>query len=346
MARTGRPTLCLVPTRVLLHQWRAEIAKLYDGPIGRLGDGEIEAARISVATFESAYRRMHEIGNRFDLVVVDEAHHFGTGARDETLEMCTARARLGLTATPPEPATPSRLVDLVGPTVYELAVGELAGKWLAPFEVVVLELRLSPDERRAHEEWMGPYLQMSAAARQANPWGNWRDLVRTLNRSAEGRAALAGFRKARRLVAFTLAKAATVRTLLDRHRGSRVLVFTADNASAYAISREHLVMPITCDIGRKERDLALARFRRGEIRVLVSARVLNEGLDVPDAEVAIVVGATQGAREHVQRVGRLLRPAPGKRAVVYELVTIETSEVGKSHWRRKALGDVPAPLPR
>jgi len=97
-------------------------------------------------------------------------------------------------------------------------------------------------------------------------------------------------------------------------------------------------MPITCDIGRKERDEALERFRRGTLRALVSARVLNEGLDVPDADVAIVVGGSLGEREHVQRVGRLLRPAPGKRALVYELVTRGTSEVRQARRRRAGLG--------
>jgi superfamily II DNA or RNA helicase len=97
-------------------------------------------------------------------------------------------------------------------------------------------------------------------------------------------------------------------------------------------------MPLTCDIDRAERDDALARFRAGTLRALVSARVLNEGLDVPDADVAVIVGASLGEREHVQRVGRLLRPAPGKRAVVYELVTRRTLEVRQSERRREGLG--------
>jgi superfamily II DNA or RNA helicase len=105
-------------------------------------------------------------------------------------------------------------------------------------------------------------------------------------------------------------------------------VFTADNAAAYAIAREHLIMPITCEIGRQERERALQGFREGKLRALVSARVLNEGIDVPEAEVAIIVGSTQGEREHVQRIGRLLRPSPGKRATVYELV-------GRSRLRRR-----------
>ena len=96
-------------------------------------------------------------------------------------------------------------------------------------------------------------------------------------------------------------------------------------------------MPITCDIGRAERDEVLERFRAGTLRCLVSAQVLNEGIDVPDAGVGVVVGGAQGKREHVQRVGRLLRPAAGKRATVYELVMADTSEVGKAERRSEGL---------
>jgi superfamily II DNA or RNA helicase len=116
-----------------------------------------------------------------------------------------------------------------------------------------------------------------------------------------------------------------------------VLIFTADNETAYAIAQERLVMPLTRDIGRHEREEVLERFRHGEIRTLVSARVLNEGLDVPDADVGVIVGGSFGEREHVQRVGRLLRPSAGKRAMVYELVTRNTIEVGQARRRRQGL---------
>src|SRR5437867_2406153 len=248
MARAGSSALCLVPTRILLAQWLHHIGRIYAGPVGCYGDGSHELAALTVATFESAYRHMDRLGNRFDLLVVDEAHHFGCGLRDEALEMSVAAARLGLTATPPrDTAAAERLGALVGPT------GEM------------------------------------------------------------------------------------LRVLLHRHRHARVLVFTADNESAYAVAREHLVMPFTCDIGRKEREEALARFREGTLRALVSARVLNEGIDVPDADVAIIVGGALGQREHVQRVGRLLRPREGKRALVYELVSRQTTEVRLARRRRAGL---------
>ncbi len=101
-------------------------------------------------------------------------------------------------------------------------------------------------------------------------------------------------------------------------------------------------MPITCEIKRREREQALDAFRAGELKALVSARVLNEGIDVPDADVAIIVGGTFGQREHVQRVGRLLRPVPGKRAIVYELVTLATSEARQVLERRRALATTSA----
>src|SRR5207253_3077752 len=259
MARAGSSALCLVPTRILLAQWLHHISRTYAGPVGCYGDGSHELAALTVATFESAYRHMDRLGNRFDLLVVDEAHHFGCGLRDEALEMSVAAARLGLTATPPRD---------------------------------------------------GP---------------------------VEGRHALEAFRRARRLTAFTEAKREMLRVLLHRHRQALVLVFTADNESAYSVAREHLVMPFTCDIGRKEREEVLARFREGTLRALVSARVLNEGIAVPDADVAIIVGGALGQREHVQRVGRLLRPREGKRALVYELVSRQTTEVRLARRRRAGL---------
>jgi len=339
MARTGLATLCLVPTRVLLYQWLGAIRAMYPHTIGCFGDGARELAAVTVATFESAYRNMERFGSRFDLLVVDEAHHFGAGLRDEALEMSIAGARLGLTATPPrENAAAARLAELIGPPVYELAIADLTGGFLASFDTVTLHLDLTEAERSTYEALMATFRAVHKQFRSLAPTASWQDFVRSAARTLEGRRALTAWRQARKLLAFTAAKREALGGLLQRHRDARMLVFTADNEAAYAIAREHLITPITCDIGRKERDEVLERFRSGALRALVSARVLNEGLDVPDADVAIVVGGSLGEREHVQRVGRLLRPAEGKRALVYELVARRTTEVRQARRRRAGLG--------
>jgi superfamily II DNA or RNA helicase len=337
MASARCRTLCLVPTRALLQQWVSELSTVYDGSIGCLGDGHHGIEPITVATFESAYRHMATIGRRFDLLIVDEVHHFGVGVRDEALEMCVAERRLGLTATPPSEPALARLGVLIGPIVYHVAVGDLAGTWLADFDLVLVRLGLDAEERARYSADQARFAEVNRRFRNIHPDGSWQEFVSAASQSPEGRQALEAWRRNRRLLSFTRAKDKTVGTLLDRHRGSRVLVFTADNAAAYAISRRHLIMPMTCDVSRVERGQALDAFRRGELRALVSARVLNEGIDVPDADVAIIVGSTLGEREHVQRVGRLLRPVQGKRATVYELVTMATSEVRRAFDRRRGL---------
>ncbi|MBQ7650878.1 MAG: hypothetical protein IJS15_07960, partial [Victivallales bacterium] len=84
-----------------------------------------------------------------------------------------------------------------------------------------------------------------------------------------------------------------------------------------------------------ERKEFLDAFRHGEYPCIVTSRVLNEGVDVPEADVGIVVSGTGSIREHVQRLGRLLRPVAGKSAVLYELVSFGTSEYSISDRRRQ-----------
>ncbi len=329
--------LCMVPTRVLLHQWMGELRRVYDGPVGCLGDGIHELADLTVATYESAYRWMHRIGDRFGLLVIDEVHHFGTARRDEALEMSVSGMRLGLTGTPSsDPQATSSCQQLVGPVVYRQCIDDLAGEYLSEYEIVALELDLSSAERRQYEREIEVFRPVYRSFRRLYPEGDWGAFIRAASRSEEGRKALAAWRRARRLLSYTTAKANLTARLIARHRDSRLLIFTSDNDTAYAVSKEHFIMPITCDIRRRERDQALDRFRKGELRALVSARVLNEGLDVPDADVAIIVGGALGAREHAQRIGRLLRPRHGKRALVYELISRNTSEVFQAQRRREA----------
>jgi superfamily II DNA or RNA helicase len=341
IAATRTPCLCLVPTRALLAQWVAAIAAVWDGPIGRFGDGDRVLGPVTIATFAGAYRHMASIGDRFGLVVVDEVHHFGHGVRDEALEMAIAPLRLGLSATPPEPGPAAdRLRELVGPIVFERTVADLVGPYLAPLERITWRLALDPDERREYNALRDIYQRAWTAFLGNHLDATWEDFVRHGAESDDGRRGLAAWRRAHRLLAFPNRKREALALLLGRHREHPTLIFVSDNETAYAIARAHLIMPITCDIGRGEREEALARFRSGALRALVSAQVLNEGLDVPDAQIGIVVGGRFGAREHAQRVGRLLRPGPGKRAVVYELVVGQSTEVrdAERRWQRLATG--------
>ncbi|MCP3915035.1 MAG: DEAD/DEAH box helicase [bacterium] len=337
IAEYRRGALCLVPTKILLDQWHGMLSRLLGGTVGRYGDGSHDVLPVTVATFESAWRQMHQLGNRFDLLIVDEVHHFGSGLRDEALEMSAARWRMGLTATPPDCDAESALIELIGPVVFKLSIADLAGGYLSGFELIELRSELTQEEREEYEVARRTFAGVSDHFRSLAPEASWSDFMRWAARTPQGRDAIAAWHRARRVLSLTDAKNRMLGSLLDRHRGSRVLVFTADKQSSYRISLAHLIMPITADIKRRERDDMLSAFQQGTIRALVSARVLNEGFDVPAADVGIIVSGSLGEREHTQRVGRLLRPAPGKSAVIYELVSEGTSDVPQARRKRRGL---------
>ena len=123
--------------------------------------------------------------------------------------------------------------------------------------------------------------------------------------------------------------------LLQQHRHQQVIVFTADNDTVYAIARRHLIAPITHQTKAAERRHILEAFNAGHLHGIVTSKVLNEGVDMPAASIGIVLSGSASVREHVQRLGRILRRHDGdKRALLYEVVTADTGEEHTSERRR------------
>ena len=143
-------------------------------------------------------------------------------------------------------------------------------------------------------------------------------------------------REAKDIAAGTEGKFRVLADLISQHYPKRLLIFTNDNATVYRLSQEFLIPAITYQTPVKERHDILARFREGEYKVLAASHVLNEGVDVPDAEVAVILSGTGSAREYVQRLGRILRRGkqPDKFAILYEVVAENTSEERVSQRRR------------
>ncbi len=122
--------------------------------------------------------------------------------------------------------------------------------------------------------------------------------------------------------------------LLARHHQDRVLIFTDDNATVYRISQTFFIPAVTHQTAVKERHAILQAFRQGGYPRIVTSRVLNEGVDVPEANIAVVLSGTGSRREHVQRLGRILRRIEGKVAILYEVIAEGTGEEGVSRRRR------------
>jgi superfamily II DNA or RNA helicase len=337
IAHRRRSALVITPTLDLVRQWYDLLAASFGGPVGLVGGGDYDVQPLTVTTYDSAYLHMDHLGARFGLVVFDECHHLPGAAYALGAQWCLAPFRLGLTATPERNDGREHLVDaLIGPIVYRRDIGELSGRYLADYETVRLTVELTPDERLEYEAEREIYLQFvrQQGIRMASPQG-FSQFIQRSARSAAGQRALKAYYRQRELALAAPAKLDCLEYLLGRHRAEQTLIFTQDNATAYRVARRFLIPAITHQTKVRERSEILAGFAAAEYGAVVTSKVLNEGVDVPAASVAVVVSGSGSVREHVQRLGRILRPREGKRAVLYELVSANTGETATSQRRRE-----------
>ncbi len=332
-----RSALVVAPTLDLVRQWYDLLRATFGVPVGVVGGGDHDVQPITVTTYDSAYLHMEHLGSRFGLVVFDECHHLPSATYALAARLAIAPYRLGLTATPERTDGRDALLDeLVGPTVYRRDIGELAGEWLSEYETVRVEVALTPAERDEHDRERALYREFVSMnhIRMSSPRG-FGEFVMLSSRSEAGRRAMRAYRRQRELAFAASGKLAYLEHLVDEHREDRAIVFTQDNATAHHVSRRFLVPVITHQTKVTERSAILASLAAGEVNAIVTSKVLNEGVDVQEANVAVVLSGSGSVREHVQRLGRILRKREGKRAVLYELVTADTAETFTSERRRE-----------
>jgi superfamily II DNA or RNA helicase len=163
----------------------------------------------------------------------------------------------------------------------------------------------------------------------------WNRFISACFTSAGGKKAFEAYKIQKEIPLVCENKIAEIKRILMRHSGEQCIIFTADNDTAYRIGRIFFLPVITHHTKPKERKDFLDKFREKKYPVLVTSKVLNEGVDVPEASVGIIVSGSGSIREHVQRLGRILRSSKGKTAVLYELLGKGTAEFSTSERRSK-----------
>lgn len=339
MEATPRSTLIVVPTLDLMHQWYAQLEAAFpDVELGLLGGGSHDRSEILIATYHSAAIHAETLGNRYGLLIFDECHHLPTDFFRVIAEHSIAPYRLGLTATPERSDGNERdLEALIGSIVYRKSAKDLSGDTLASYKTVEIKVKLSPQEKEIYQEAIQVRNQFLKEKRiSLSNLKGWQLFVKESARSQPGRRAMLAHRKAKEIALGTESKLRVLTELITEHSPEPILIFTNDNATVYRISQDFLIPAITHQTPVKERHFILQQFKAGEYKTLVASHVLNEGVDVPDARIAIILSGTSSAREYIQRLGRVLRKGKtkDKQAILYEVIAEETSEEKTSERRR------------
>ena len=337
MERLQVATLIVVPTIVLMEQWRSTLTNAFGVEIGSLGGGLSSIKPITVSTYDSAALRARELGDRFALIVFDEVHHLPAPSNAKIAHNYLAPYRLGLTATiGRDEDVLQELEELVGPVVYTKGVEELAGKHLSEYTVHTVNVPLSPSEKLEYERQFAVY--KGFLQRRGIKIRSASDYLLFVKRSGvdpEARRALMGRNAAMDIALNSRSKEEYLRNLLAANPNEKAIIFTRHNKLVYRISRSLLIPAITHQTVKEEREEILDRFRRSVYRRIITSQVLDEGIDVPDASLAVILSGTGSSREFIQRLGRILRKKEGKEATLYELVSFGTAETRMSRRRKE-----------
>jgi superfamily II DNA or RNA helicase len=339
-------TVVLVPTTSLLYQWYALLTNVFQTEIGVYYGGEkkiysehgnsaFQIIPLTVTTYHSAGDLIAEYGNTFKLLICDEVHHLPAKTWGEAALMAPAPFRLGLTATYPEEHEQTgerwRLDELIGPIVYTQRLETLLGKQLAEYRTQRVRVDLTEEERARYEAAHAIYLGfVRERGLQRTHGAGWlRELMRLSTVDPDARRAWLARRQILNLLDSCQGKFVALEALLHEHAGERILVFTESNEVAYKISLQYLVPVISHETSVAERKHILDAFQTGHYSVIITSKALNEGVDVPEAKVAIVLGGGASKREYLQRLGRILRKKEPLEAVLIEVLVRNTIEEGK-----------------
>ncbi|XGI84737.1 DEAD/DEAH box helicase family protein (plasmid) [Halorutilales archaeon Cl-col2-1] len=339
----------VVPTLDLVDQWKEELKDNFDfntesgsnarrtkeASIGEYTGREKDLQPITVSTYDSAYNNAENLGNRFELLIFDEVHHLPSEGYRHIAEFFASPYRMGLTATYERPDNlHERLSELLGGKVYEIDTDELTGEHLSDYTIERISVEMKPEEKREYEknrEVFKEYLR-SSDIRMRKPEDFQKVVIRSGN-DPQAWKAVRSRNKARKIAYSSESKMEVLSDLLEQHRDDRIIVFTRYNDMVYDISERFLVPAITHKTKKDERREILGKFREDEYSAIVSSQVLDEGVDVPDANVGIILSGTGSKREYKQRLGRILRPS-GDVAKMYEIVSSDTGEMNTSQRRQ------------
>ena len=313
--------IMLVPTVQLQDQFKEEFHKW---GLERCLDN------LEILCYQSAYKLK---GNHYDLVLCDEVH-LGLSPQYRKFFLKNKYDKiLCMTATLPEEEEYQHLLGMLAPTVYTISLDEcVALNIVAPYKIYCKPLKLTAVELEEYKKVNNSFIYYKYQLGQFDAFDEAQRIMGDKNAHPSDKKSAVMFYKAirdrKKIVDFAINKVAEFQKLVLNNVNSKILAFSGANDFTDQLCAS--VSPLSATYHskktKKQREKALDDFRTNKIRVLCSTKALNQGLDIPDANMGIMCGITSKALPMIQRVGRLIRFQEGKVGEIYILYVQDSQE--------------------
>lgn len=308
--------LCLlVPTEKLRdHNWKEEFTKWGHDDIYKKLD-------------RHCYASATKIRKKYDVIGLDEVHNL-TENSAKFLDKNTEARILGMTATPPEEEHKKDLLAKYCPIIYEYSLHEgIDDGIILPFKIKIVELSLDSKDK---------YI---TAGNKDNPFKTteveyYKYLTSLINKARYSRnTKLEQFRifhRMRFLYSLKSKTDAANKIIANYLQDKKSMIFCGSIAQAKDLCN------YTYHSQTDDKDLN--KFIRGEINMISCVRALNEGINIPSLDAALIVQGSSKKREIIQRIGRCVRWRENASADIYILSTVDTQD---QVWTSKAVEEFP-----
>jgi len=319
----------LVRTVNLAEQWIAHINRM-GLECGLVGNGKEEWKSITVCIGAS----VRDVKIKCRLLIVDEIHGFFADITYQTLLNAEYQFFLGLSATPErELKTYDEFIKL-HPIVSDYSLEDaIEDKTVCEFEIKLIPCPLTEFEQKQYDEVSA---RVAAAMKEFN--GNFPLMIRLCKVNQSAAQGMRAIQERKKMLSQGLGKSNKTIEILTENKDKKVIVFSEHIDTLDYIQLEmDKVHPGRCmqyhsKIKKKEKANLIENFNIIPNAVILCSKAMDEGIDLPDCDTAIVISGTSSSRQFIQRLGRIIRPKEGKIATLHNLYIPDTKD---SDWVKK-----------
>ena len=320
--------LVLVPTIQLQDQFKEELIKW---------GFELYLDRVEIICYQSAHKF---VGEHYHIVLCDEIHLGLSPIYREFFTKNTYDRILCMTATLPEEPEYRQVLINLAPPIYKISLDEcVKNGYVAEYQIYCFGVPLTDEEKAEYDGYQKLFVKMKMALGGYDAFTKAQAILAGTAGGNKGLAAqfMNSIRGRKKVVQHAASKITDTMRIVDHHEDQKILTFGGTNSFADEMAEATEGISYHSGKTAKQRVEILKCFTEGDCRVLCSTKALNQGFNIPNVGIGVIVGLDSKALPMIQRIGRLLRKSEDKIGKIYILYVKDSQE---EKWLNNAIKDL------